>query len=126
MAITRTKKGSLVDTKIEDKSLDDKKPIIEEKKVETSLENKIKPKKKGFIGTTIDELKKSEWPSFNYVLRWSAVIVLFTAVFSVILGGFDSSFNNGVKFIDCTSPKGRNQDVRGCGTEFLEQLIGRR
>jgi preprotein translocase SecE subunit len=125
MAITRTKKGNLVDTQIVDKASDDKKPELSPQTPVEAVKNTSKTKKKDFLSTTIAELKKSQWPSFSYVAKWSGVIIIFTAVFSIVLGGFDHTFNNGVKFIDCTSPKGRNQNVQNCGTEFLEKLIGR-
>ena len=126
MAITRTKKGNLVDTKIVDKAADDKKSDLKPETPLKVISTQTKTKKRGFFATTIDELKKSQWPKFSYVLKWSGVIVLFTAVFSLVLGGFDHSFTNGIKFVDCTSPKGRSQNVQSCGTEFLEQLIGRK
>lgn len=126
MAITRTKKGNLVDTQIVDKAADDKKPDISQSEPLMAVKAMPKTKKKGFFATTIDELKKSQWPSLSYVAKWSGVIIVFTAIFSIVLGGFDHTFNNGVKFIDCTSPKGRNQNVQSCSTEFLEQLIGRK
>lgn|GEM_PF-1880052 len=85
-----------------------------------------KIKKKSFISTTADELKLVQWPSIGYVLRWSLTIVIFTALFSIVVGFFDHTFSTGVKFADCTSPKGRAQTVETCGSEAWEIITFRR
>jgi len=126
MAITRTKKDSLVETKLSEKVVSDIKTATTEpaeKKVETKA---VKIKKPGFIASTIDELKKVQWPTLQFVLRWSGVIILFTFVMSMSLGFFDHAFTGSIKFVDCTSPQGRNQSVQSCGTELGEYLTFRR
>lgn len=125
MAITRTKKDSLVETKLSEKIVTDIKTT--DKETEKNVEPKAtKTKKPGFIATTIDELRKVRWPSWQYVLRWSGVIILFTFVFSVSLGFFDHAFTGGIKFVDCTSPQSRNQSIQSCGIELGEFLTFRR
>jgi preprotein translocase SecE subunit len=121
MAITASKKDNLVET------------VISEKNVSSEYQN-LKPetqsgpiveKPKGFLATTIDELKKVTWPKFGYVLRWSLIIVLFTAFFALTLGFFDHVFNNTIKYVDCTSPSGRNQSVNDCNSEFITNITFR-
>ncbi len=96
MAVVKKNEDSLVNSKmVDDKLKTGPRPKDDSLTVET--------KKRGFIRTTIEEVKKVEWPSFSYVLNWTLVIILFTAVFSVSLGVVDNVFNSGLKFVDCTS-----------------------
>ncbi len=127
MAITRNKKDSLVDVALTaDKVLgDDKKSIGN--KLGTQINKPYKEAKKpGFIKTTIEELRKVNWPGLSYVLRWSSIIILFTVLVSLSLGLFDHIFTGGMKFVDCTSPSGRKQTVQSCGQELSEYLTFRR
>ena len=120
MAISTSKKKNLVDTEIIDNS-QNKEKIIPPTSDDLPKENKTQ-KARGFLASTIDELRKVEWPKFDYILRWSVIILIFTAFFAVVLGGFDTTFGAGVKFVDCSSPKSRNQNVQDCGKEFLNQI----
>ncbi len=85
-------------------------------------------KRSGFIGSTIDELKKVEWPTLRYVLNWSAVIICFSALFAVSLGFFDHIFTGSIKFVDCTSTGFRNEQtdkqkkLGECGQQLGEYI----
>ena len=124
MAVVKKNENSLVNSKIVDDNI--KSPSSPEKEV-----IKDEPKKRGFIATTIDELKKFEWPTFSYVLNWTLVIILFTAVFSVSLGVVDNVFNSGFKFVDCTSIITQSEDVDtsnvlgDCSKDFLSNITYR-
>ena len=98
MAISTSKKKNLVDTEIIDNS-QNKEKIIPPTSDDLPKENKTQ-KTRGFLASTIDELRKVEWPKFDYILRWSVIILIFTAFFAVVLGGFDTTFGAGVKFVD--------------------------
>lgn len=127
MAVVRSVKDSLVTTQIENSQGFGKNDSSKESKASKKLENK---QIRGFflwtfIATTIEELRKSYWPSFGYVVRWSVIIVIFTGIFSVSLGFFDNVFNSGVRFIDCTSAKSRNQNLQDCSRELAQKLTYR-
>lgn len=128
MPISRTKKDSLVESQLSGKVISDIKEESPKPEVkETVAEKKVKVEKKpGFLRTTFEELRKVDWPSFGYVVRWSSVIILFTIFVALFLGFFDHIFTGTVKFIDCTSIEGRNQNVRDCGVEFGEYITFRR
>lgn len=117
MAISRTKQDAIVDTQIGG-------PAIHTKA--DSLNPKKHAKKDGFLASTIAELKKVEWPSLAYVLRWTAVIILFTAAISLFLGFVDNIFTAGVRFIDCTSEITQNTDdsdlLGACSRDFLREV----
>ncbi len=70
----------------------------------TSPELTPKPKKfkkVGFLGSTIIELKKVQWPSLRYTTSWSAVVLVFTIVLSMVMGLFDKVFQDSVEYIQC-------------------------
>lgn len=98
-------------------------------KIDTSGSNKMsdvpdQSKKRSFIGSVIDELKKVNWPTMRYVVNWSLLVICFTAVFSLILGGADHVFEGGINFVNCSSAKGKARDLGTCGTEFARKLVG--
>ena len=118
MAITRRNDTSLVETK-----------LVSDIKVEP-LEEKIqakppKTKKPTFISTTIDELKLVEWPNLKYITRWAGVIILFTIVLSLFMGGIDHIFTTGIKFVDCSSPQSGKRNLAECSTELIKNISGR-
>ncbi|NJL96923.1 preprotein translocase subunit SecE [Candidatus Gracilibacteria bacterium] len=120
MAVIKTKEDSLVEAKdLKNDNLN----LAKEPKVEV---DESKEKKKSFLATTIEELKKAEWPGIKYVLNWSLVIVLFTAIFAVSLGLIDNVFNSGLKFIDCTSVISDSNDanssqvISDCSKDFIQ------
>jgi preprotein translocase SecE subunit len=130
MAIIRTKQDSLSATKLAEATSGGKPNQDEEKLANAQKSKGETAKKKGnfltnFIATTFEELKKSQWPSFSYVARWGSVIIIFTAIFSLVLGFFDNTFNSGIRFVDCTSTKSRNQSLNSCTTEFLQKVTYR-
>jgi preprotein translocase SecE subunit len=104
MAITRNQ-ATLVDTQLNSNAQN-----VDSKENGEIIDRK-NTSKTGFIGSTIDELKKVTWPTFRYVLNWSAVIICFTALFAVSLGLFDHIFTGGVKFVDCTSTGFKNEQT---------------
>jgi preprotein translocase SecE subunit len=81
-------------------------------------------KKKSFLSSVIDELKKVEWPGLRYVVNWSVLVICFTAVFSLILGAGDHIFETGINFVSCSSAKGKGRDLGTCSTEFAKKLFG--
>ena len=95
-------------------------------KIETKKITKISPTKKkktGFLVGVINELKEVEWPTFKYVVGWSATIILFTALIGSVLGFTDYYFESGVKFVDCTSPNGsKNQSIQDCAKDLTSNL----
>ena len=127
MAITRNKKDSLVDAQISENVAVDIKPGTTGLKDDqpTTVETDKKVKKPGFLQTTIDELKKVDWPRPGYVLRWSGIILMFTAVVALSLGFFDHLFTGSIKFIDCSSPAGQNQPLQKCGENLATYLTFR-
>lgn len=121
MAIARSKKDAIVDAQIDKKDIKTKGGKDLPKKVE---------KKKGFIASTIDELKKVEWPTWNYTVRWTSVIIVFTIAISLFLGFVDNVFTGGLKFVDCTTELTQDDDpddnvLRGCTQDLFEDLTFR-
>lgn len=89
---------------------------------------KIDPtRKKGFIRTTVEELRKVDWPGFSKTANWSIIVIIFTVLISVTLGFFDHIFSAGIDFVDCTSPQGRgeNTTLEQCGRELGDNLTFR-
>lgn len=121
MALITKKDQNLVETQIGGSTLSDIKSTS--KKVESNLP-KTSYRNKSFFGGVVEELKSVKWPTLQYVLRWSSLMVVFTACFSLLLGGSDHVFQNGIKFVDCTSPKGKSRDVGTCSTDFAKGLFG--
>lgn len=129
MAITRNKKDSLVETQIGNTSISGDSPLPKESDLIAKPKNnqtKQEVLKPSFFRTTIDELKKVEWPRFGYVLRWAGVIVMFSVVIALALGFFDHIFTASIKFVDCTSPTGKNQPLKDCTRELGEYITFRR
>jgi preprotein translocase SecE subunit len=114
MAIQTKKDQNLVETLIVDK----KTPTTE-----TPTPKVINTKKESFLKSVITEVKKVQWPKWKYVLTWSLMVVLFTGTFSVILGGADHVFESGINFVSCSSPKGKNRDIKTCGTELAQKIL---
>lgn len=126
MAVVRTKQDSFVTTKIEEKSgFGGKSEVVKKPESKKVVKTKGGNFLFNFIASTWAELRKSEWPTFKYVTKWGSVIIIFTAIFSVSLGFFDNTFNSAIRFVDCTSPKSRAQDVSKCTTELLEKITYR-
>jgi preprotein translocase SecE subunit len=132
MAITRKKEDSLVETGLKGKKLDDVKSTGKEEKngdspepkPKDSLKGSLKKKKvAGFLSTTIEELKKVQWPTFNYTIKTTVIIIIFTLVFSSALGLFEHGMTSGVKFVACTTPEGSNQPIEECLDQFKDQLL---
>jgi preprotein translocase SecE subunit len=120
MAITRSNKGSIATSEIKAGQEPDKKAPNAEPASLTDNPNFEAPK--GFFKSTIAELKKAQWPSFGYVIRWSMIIILFTGIMSSLLGFFDFTLENMLEFVDCTSPQGRSQEVSTCSEELFENM----
>ncbi len=122
MAIVRTKTDNLAETKI----VEVKKTNIDSDKPKENKPIKHKKrKKKGFFGTTLEELKKVNWPSKKYVIIWSTTVIIFTIFFSLFLGFFDHIFNSGLKYIECTSPQGDNNSLDDCNKKLINNLTFR-
>jgi preprotein translocase SecE subunit len=116
MAIINQNKSSLINTNIGDN-------------ITTSGGNKEamipdQAKKRSFLGSVIDELRKVQWPGLRYVLQWSVLVICFTAVFSLILGASDHVFETGINFVSCSSAKGKARDLGTCSSEFAKKLFG--
>jgi preprotein translocase SecE subunit len=88
-------------------------------------------KKRGFIASTIDEMKKVEWPSFKYTSNWAVIIVIFTTFFSLTIGLIDHVFDSGLKYVQCTanittnasSDKDENNNrFKDCGTDLVKNI----
>ena len=79
-------------------------------------------KRQSFIASTVQELRKVNWPSAGYVAKWSVIIIIFTFVFSIILGSFDHIFSTSINFVNCSSPEGLSRSVGECGQDFLREL----
>ncbi len=132
MAITRKKEDSLVETGLTGKKMadvkstgkDEKKGDSPDPKPKDSLKGGLKKKKAAsFLRTTIEELKKVEWPTFNYTMKNTVIIIIFTLVFSSALGLFEHGMTSSVKFVACTTPEGSNQPIGDCLNEFRDQLL---
>lgn len=132
MAITRRKEDNLVETGLTGKKLDDvkvggkedKKSDSPDPKPKDSLKGSLKKKKPtSFLRTTVEELKKVEWPTFNYTMKTTVIIIVFTLVFSSALGLFEHGMTSGVKFVACTTPEGSNQPIGDCLNELKDQLL---
>ncbi|GAB4143745.1 MAG: hypothetical protein OHK0017_01490 [Patescibacteria group bacterium] len=92
----------------------------------TTVENKEKAvkktKKSGFLGRTLDELKLVSWPKLGYTVRWSLIIIMFTIFLGATLGFVDYYAASAINFVDCTSPKGRGQEVSKCLQDLTKEL----
>lgn len=127
MAITVSNQDSLVESKIQEtettkKTDSDSKSSSQDKTDKAETE---KSTKKGFLSTTLAELRKVDWPSWSHVLNWSLIVILFTVMMAIGLGSVDHLFASGLKLIDCTSPQGRAQPLNQCMIEFANNLTWR-
>jgi preprotein translocase SecE subunit len=128
MALISKKNQNLVESQVGGATLSDVKasgnsPSKLNKSPETKLNQTVYKKKSFFVGV-LEELKKVKWPTIQYVVRWSLLMVVFTGCFSLLLGGSDHVFQNGIKFVDCTSPRGKSRDVSSCSTDFVKGIFG--
>lgn len=124
MALVVTKKNPTTDVSLVEKSKGDS-GLVSEKDYNSTQETQKKSKKKGFLATTWQELTKVSWPKPGYIFKWSLIIILFTSLFSLVLGAFDQVFSNSISFVDCSSSKGRNQPLNDCWSEFVNRTLGR-
>jgi preprotein translocase SecE subunit len=115
MAIQTKKDQNLVETLVVDKVIDTSKNNLSDQSTNT--------KKVSFLSSVFTELSKVKWPNFRYVLTWSALVIVFTACFSLILGASDHIFESGVNFVSCSSPKGKNRDLSTCSQEFAKKIF---
>jgi len=124
MAIARTQQDNITDIELEQKdALEGKKT---DKKASEKPETIKLEKKPGFFTSTINELKKVEWPGLRYVVNWSLAILLFTAVLSLFLGFADHIFSAGISFANCTSPANSDsRTVQECSDELVTKLTFR-
>jgi preprotein translocase SecE subunit len=128
MALVSKKNQNLVESQIGGATLSDVKasgnsPANLSKPTETKL-NQTVYKKKSFFAGVLEELKMVKWPTLQYVVKWSLLMVVFTGCFSLLLGASDHVFQNGIKFVDCTSPRGKSRDVSSCSTDFAKGIFG--
>jgi preprotein translocase SecE subunit len=114
MAIQTKKDQNLVETLVVEKAIPT--TTNEPKKVSNT-------KKESFFRSVVTEMSKVKWPNFKYIVTWSVMVVLFTASFSLVLGGTDHVFESGINFVSCTSPKGKNRDLKTCSTELAQKIF---
>ena len=126
MAIRQTKSNTLGQTELTGQN----EGKIQSSKYDKNLPNK-QEKKKGFFASTIEEMKKVEWPSIRYTANWSMVIIIFTTVFAFSIGLIDHVFESSVKYVQCTanittSGGGDAQENKdrfsGCGTDLVKNI----
>jgi preprotein translocase SecE subunit len=90
-------------------------------------EDKIQiTKKKGFLASTIAELRLVQWPSFKYTLTWATIVVLFTLILIVFVGGVDKLFSGVFQYTTCTAKYykgGGGSDYGQCARELGQSLI---
>lgn len=105
----------------------EKKNKVEESSAKTQEESK-KTHKKGFLKTTIQELKKVDWPSFKYTVTWGGVVIIFTIIMSLALGTFDHVFKSGMNYVDCTAnykteKDAADKDYKECAQDTIDSLV---
>lgn len=96
-------------------------------KPSTKVEKTDKAKKVGFLKSTLEELKKVDWPGFQKTINWSVIVIIFTFLISVTLGLVDHIFSASINFVDCTSPQGRGNSttLEECGLDLANELTFR-
>lgn len=114
MAIIRTKETS--------------KTILDEQEfVKSPIEEKvIITKKRGFLRSTIAELRLVNWPTLKHTLNWSGTVIAFTLIMIVFVGGVDKIFKGGFDYATCTASykKGNGgSNYEQCGKQFGQSLI---
>lgn len=83
-------------------------------------------KKKGFIRSTIAELRLVQWPTLKYTVTWATIVVLFTLTLIVFVGGVDKLFTGVFEYTTCTAKYykgGGGSDYGQCGRELGKNLI---
>lgn len=113
MAIIRTKETS--------QTVLDKKERTKQPK-EKAIKN---TQKKGFFRSTWEELKLVQWPTWQYTLKWAGIVVLFTLILTVFIGGVDKLFQSGFNYASCTARYYQGtggSDYEQCGREFLQSF----
>ena len=104
------------------------KTILDERESVThAKEEKIQhTKKKGFIASTIAELRLVQWPSLKYTLTWATIVLLFTLILTVFIGGVDKLFTGVFQYTSCTAKYykgGGGSDYNQCARELGQSLI---
>lgn len=97
----------------------------QQKKVYKQTDTSNTTKKRSFIMSTIDELKKSEWPNLPYVLRWSLVIIVFVTIFSSSLGYADKFYKSSYSLADCSAKVKKNETgdkYSDCFRNYFEKI----
>lgn len=93
----------------------------------TNVAEKIQfTKKTGFLRSAIAELRLVQWPSWNYTLSWSLIVLLFTLILTTFVGGVDQVFKSASQYATCTSKayKGTGgSNYNQCLREFGQNLI---
>jgi preprotein translocase SecE subunit len=127
MAIRQTKSDTLGQTELTEKQVDQKKSA-------SSLDKnlpKTLTKRKGFLASTIEEMRKVEWPSLRYTVNWSVIIVIFTTFFALSIGLIDHVFDSSLKYVQCTATvttsgnkdAGENSSrIKDCGTDLVKNI----
>lgn len=125
MAIRQTKANTLGQTELTEKQVEQKNSSSDR-----SLPKKLE-KKQGFFASTIEEMKKVEWPSFRYTLNWSVIIIIFTAFFALSIGFIDHVFDSSLKYVQCTAnittvasndKDENNNRFRDCNTDLVKNI----
>jgi preprotein translocase SecE subunit len=127
MAIRQTKANTLGQTELIEKQVGQKDSSAN---FDKGLPKKLE-KKQGFIASTIEEMKKVEWPSFKYTVNWSVIIVIFTTFFALSIGLIDHVFDSGLKYVQCTAnittaasndKDENNNRFKDCGTDLVKNI----
>lgn len=125
MAIRQTKANTLGQTELTEKQVEQKNSSSDR-----SLPKKLE-KKQGFFASTIEEMKKVEWPSFRYTLNWSVIIIIFTTFFALSIGFIDHVFDSSLKYVQCTAnittaasndKDENNNRFRDCNTDLVKNI----
>lgn len=122
MAITKIQQDALTNIEIQNTS---------QKNKSSSNSNLVdskdtKGKKKSWFSLLTSEIKVVIWPKFGYVARWSIVIILFTAVFSSILGFVDHILGAGMSYANCNSPANIDRKSQEeCTSDLVTKLTFR-
>jgi preprotein translocase SecE subunit len=127
MAIRQTKANTLGQTELTGKQVD---PNNSASSSDNSLPKKLQ-KKRGFFASTIDEMKKVEWPSFLYTRNWAVIIVIFTTFFALSIGLIDHVFDSSLKYVQCTATissagssdtEENSNRYKECGNDLIKNI----
>ncbi|MBC7472481.1 MAG: preprotein translocase subunit SecE [candidate division SR1 bacterium] len=125
MAIRQTKANTLGQTELTEKQVEQKNSSSDR-----SLPKKLE-KKPGFLASTIEEMKKVEWPSFKYTVNWSVIIIIFTTFFALSIGLIDHVFDSSLKYVQCTAnittaasndKDENNNRFKDCNTDLVKNI----